>query len=320
MSVAPIIFFAYNRPLHVKQALEALMENELSDKSDLFIFSDGPKEDASTEQVERIKKVREVIKAKKWCKDVNIIESDRNKGLANSVIAGVTDIVNRFGKAIVVEDDVITSKYFLRYMNEGLDFYQSEERVLSLGSWNYFSHKVPETDTFFMRNPDSIAWATWKRAWDYFERDSVKLMDELKAHNLIDYFDLNGNYGYSQMLQDQIDGKVSSWAIRWTAVVALKNGLALYPSRSLTKHIGFGADATHCTDSFDYNKELELSKTPIEIEPIEIRENEAMLKQLIDFENELKNRRDSIAQLSKVDNRIIRKFNNLIRHLTKNKE
>lgn len=310
MNLSPIVLFTYNRPWHVLQTLEALAQNTLADQSVLYIYCDGPKENATPEQLDKIKQVREIAGRKKWCKEVYVIEQPKNKGLAPSVIDGVTEIVNRFEKIIVIEDDVLTSRYFLQYMNEGLHFYEREERVFSLGSWNYFSSKTLKEETFFLRNPDSIAWATWKRAWDYFEPDGIKLQKALRNRNLTDYFNLNihEGYNYSGMLQQQINGKVNSWAIRWLASVILQNGLALYPARSLTKHIGFGNEATHCKDDFDYNKNLELSFTPIKIQPIKVKENRVRLKDFVSFEKRLNSGQMNKSSLIWRSKRLIKRF------------
>ena len=102
MSLAPIVLFVYNRPQHTLKTLEALMQNELAEKSELFIFCDGPKADATKQDQERINKVRDLVKKKNWCKKVTIRESQVNKGLADSIVAGVTEIVNQYGKIIVL--------------------------------------------------------------------------------------------------------------------------------------------------------------------------------------------------------------------------
>ena len=112
MALAPIILFIYNRPDHTKQTLEALSNSILAPQSDLFIFADGPKNTASKEQLESIKQTRKVAASEKWCKSVTLIESETNKGLARSIIEGVTEIINKFGKVIVLEDDLVTGKYF----------------------------------------------------------------------------------------------------------------------------------------------------------------------------------------------------------------
>src|SRR5438874_2574716 len=130
MSPAPIVLFAYNRPHFTLRTLESLSANELANESELFIYADGPKAKATDRQLEAIKEVRQIIRSKQWCGKTTIIESAQNKGLANSVINGVSEVINRYGRLIVIEDDVLLSRYFLRFMNEGLEKYKDEDKVL----------------------------------------------------------------------------------------------------------------------------------------------------------------------------------------------
>ena len=140
MTHAPIVLFVYNRPAFTRRTLEALAANHGAGESELFIFSDGPAAQATAAQLAAITAVRQVIREQQWCRKVHIMESDNNKGLANSVISGVTQVIQQYGKVIVVEDDVVTSPFFLTFMNEALEKYCGEERVLSIGSWNYYYH------------------------------------------------------------------------------------------------------------------------------------------------------------------------------------
>ncbi len=240
MSYAPIALFVYNRPEHTRKTLEALQKNTLAKESELFIFSDGPK---TIEIIEKVDEVRQYLKTITGFKNVTIFEKENNIGLANSIIAGVTEIVNKYGKIIVVEDDLVTSPFFLEYMNEGLDLYENEDRVASIHGYVYpLNQNLPET--FFLRGADCWGWATWKRAWSLFEPNGQKLLENLQNKNLIEVFDLDGAYKYSYMLQKQIAGKNNSWAIRWHASTFLLNMLTLYPGKSLVLNIGQG-QGTH---------------------------------------------------------------------------
>lgn len=275
MNNAPIILFAYNRPELLRKTLTSLAGCELADSSSLFIFSDGPKANASASELQKIKEVRAIAIERKWCASVELIAAETNKGLAHSVIDGVSQIVKKYGKVIVVEDDVLLAPVFLRYMNDALELYQNDDRVVSIGSWNYFSNANDyKDDTFFFRFPDSIAWATFDRAWKLFEENGEKLMSDLKKKKLLKRFNGNLDYPYfSNMLQNQIDHKINSWAIRWTALAVLHNKLTLLPAKSLSKHIGFSPDATHEKASKDYNSDIDLNVSSIKVGPIEKAEN-----------------------------------------------
>lgn len=285
MSNAPIILFAYNRPELLRKTLTSLAACELADSSSLFIFSDGPKANASPAELQKIKDVRAIARENKWCASVELIAADSNKGLARSVIDGVSRIVNKYGKVIVVEDDVLLAPVFLRYMNDALNFYQQDERLLSIGSWNYFSTANDfKNDTFFFRFPDSIAWATFDRSWKLFEENGEKLMSDLKKKKFLKRFNGELDYPYfSNMLQDQIDHKINSWAIRWTALAVLHNKLTLLPARSLSKHIGFSPDATHEKASKDYNSDIDLNVKSIKVERIEVKESPLAIEKWRNF-------------------------------------
>ena len=197
---APIALFAYNRPWHLRQTVEALLKNSGAGQSNLFIFSDGPKNGKTVEIVEE---VRQYIKTITGFKSLTIIERHENYGLGKSIIDGVTVVCDKYNKVIVLEDDLVTSNFFLKFMNDGLKWYESEERVASVHGYMYpVKQALPQI--FFVRGADCLGWATWKRAWDLFEPDGQKLYDELQRFGLTAQFDLDGAYPFTQMLKDQI--------------------------------------------------------------------------------------------------------------------
>lgn len=262
---APIVLFVYNRLLHVQNTVEALQRNQFANKSDLYIFSDGPSEEV---EIENVQTVREYLKTINGFKSVTIIERDINLGLAQSIISGVTEIVNKYSRIIVLEDDLITSPFFLKFMNEALEFYKDEEEVISIHGYLYpVKAKLPKT--FFLRGADCWGWATWKRGWDLFEPDGKKLLYELKARRLKKQFNNNGTYPYTKMLEKQIKGENSSWAIRWYASAFLKGKLTLYPGNSLIKNIGLDDSGTHCGMSNEYDTQISMKSIAIDNIPIQ---------------------------------------------------
>lgn len=271
---APVALFAYNRLWHIQQTLEALQKNEQASESELYIFCDESRTEADADKVQS---VRNFVKAVSGFKKFNIIERDKNFGLARSVISGVTEIVNKFGRVIVLEDDMVTSPYFLRYMNEALDYYKDEERVISIHGYIYpVKAKLP--DTFFLRGADCWGWATWKRGWDLFESDGQKLLDEIKKKKLGNSFDINGAYPYTRMLEDQVIGHNDSWAIRWYASAFLQNRLTLYPGKSLVHNIGIDKSGMHCSKTDIYDTNISLESIPITTIPV--IENESVKKEI----------------------------------------
>lgn len=247
MILSPIVLFVYNRPWHTLQTIEALQKNILASESELFIYSDGAKNNQDTDKVAE---VREYIQTINGFKKITIIERDKNWGLANSIIDGVTKIINEYGKIIVLEDDLVTSPFFLKFMNEALQMYQNENEVACIHGYVYPIQNLPET--FFIRGADCWGWATWKRGWDIFEMDGQKLLNEVKQRSLQKEIDFNDSYGYTKMLKDQIMGKNNSWAVRWYVSAFLKEMLCLYPDESYVQNIGNDNSGTHCGQTNDY--------------------------------------------------------------------
>lgn len=255
MSYAPIIVFVYNRPYHTKKVLELLGKNFLAAESDVFIFSDGPKDTASQEELHNINEVRKVIREYYGFKSVSVNESDRNNGLALSIINGVTNIVNKYEKCIVLEDDLKTSPYFLTYMNDALKIYEETENVACIHGY-VEPHKKRLPETFFIKGADCWGWATWKRAWDVFNPNGQELLDELHKRHCEKHFNFNNMYNYIGMLEDQIAGKNNSWAIRWLASAYLNDMYCLYPNETLVENIGFDGTGTHCQKKDNADRKL----------------------------------------------------------------
>lgn len=242
MTLAPIILFVYNRPDHTARTLQALRQNPEAVSSDLHIYADGPK---TTLDAEKVAQVRGLLADLAGFKSTHVSVSKSNLGLANSIIRGVTEVIDNYGTAIVLEDDIVVSKFFLQFMNKALAKYAQDTRVASIHGWNFplKDRKIP--DSFFLRGADCWGWATWKRAWDLFEPDGTKLLKQLEEQNLTERFDLDGAYPYMQMLKEQIAGKNNSWAVRWHASMYLRNMLTLHPGRSLVVNIGLDGSGVH---------------------------------------------------------------------------
>lgn len=289
-NLAPIVVFVYSRPELTEQTLLSIAQNVEAKDSDLFVFSDGPKANASPETIARIDQVRAVVKAQKWCKNVTLFAAETNKGLANSVINGVTEIVNTYGKVIVVEDDVTVSPFFLQFMNDALNMYENDRRVSSIGSWNFFCPPSVSGDNFFLRHPDSIAWATFKRAWAVFNPDSFYLEKEIKNRKLARYVNLENTLNLMKMLGQQQKGKIDSWAVRWTASVVLEDMLTLYPQYPISRHEGY-AEGTHFSGvETIYDRDLELAQKPITVKLLSVAESKAAVEAYIRFQRKNDNK------------------------------
>lgn len=243
---APIVLFVYNRPYHTRRTLEALSKNELAMQSDLFIFADGAKENASSEQLLQIEETRKVIREKQWCKNVEIIESPKNKGLADSIIEGVTKIINQYGKIIVLEDDLLTGKYFLNYMNDALYKYENEAKVWHITSWRDPIATSNPNGSFFYPVMDCWGWATWADRWQHYKKDCAFFKKKFNG-KMRKAFNIDGtDKGMWQQILDNETGKINTWAIFWYATIFLNNGLCLAPCSSLVRNIGFDNSGEHC--------------------------------------------------------------------------
>lgn len=263
--LAPITLFTYARPDHTQRTVEALLRNPGVNEHHLIVYSDAPRTPDKTQSVVA---VREYLQTVKGFRSVTIHSRPHNYGLAKSIIAGVTEVLSRYERIIVLEDDMVTSPHFLSYMNEALDRFADDDRVISVHAYVYpIQQALPEA--FFLRGADCWGWATWRRGWALFNLDGQALMDELKRRDLLKAFDFNGAYGYSQMLESQIKGTNDSWAIRWYASAFLADKLTLYPGRSLVHNIGNDSSGTHCSSNTTYDAAL--STTPISLVGIEVK-------------------------------------------------
>lgn len=263
MPLAPILLFVYNRPEHVKRTLAALEQNILAKESELFIYADAarsPQDEASVAEVRKI-----IRTALPFFKQVNIIERETNWGLARSIIDGVTTQINRYERVIVLEDDLIVAPYFLKFMNDALDTYQHEEKVGHIQACD-FTQDASLPDTFLIKWTGSWGWATWKRAWKYFNPDGKALLEELQRRKLTYTFDFNGKYGYTRMLRRQTEGKNNSWAIRWNASLFLNDILSLNVGKSLVQNEGFDGSGTNCGGGNLYASRLWMN--PIQVHRI----------------------------------------------------
>jgi len=165
---APIALFVYNRPSHTRQTVEALQRCDLAEESDLIIYSDAPK---SVEQTEAVNEVRQYIHQIDGFKTVYIVRRETNLGLAQSIIDGVSSLCEKYGRVIVLEDDLVTSPYFLQFMNDALEIYKDENQVMHISGGTYPIGSMKE-ETFFLRAPFCWGWATWDRAWRHFRKNN----------------------------------------------------------------------------------------------------------------------------------------------------
>ena len=292
--LAPVVMFVYNRLDSVEQTIENLRKNESADQTDLFIFSDAAKKE---NQEENVKLVREYIHKIDGFNSVHILEAEKNKGLAKSVITGVTEIINERGKVIVVEDDLITAPQFLSFMNAALDFYESEKRIWSISGYQ-FPFEMPETYTktiYAAYRSSSWGWATWKDRWETIDWN-IEDYDSYKYNPAKIAKFCRGGTDLDKMLRCQMQGKIDSWAIRWCYNQCKQDKLTIYPTKSLVNNIGTDGRGTHC-------------------DPTSVRFKQTLATDFeYKFEHDMTVDREVMKRYRKVVNRsILRKIQNMVK-------
>lgn len=244
--LAPVILFTYNRPEHTKRTIQALAANELAEETDLYVFSDAAKKDADKGKVQEI---RDYVKTVQGFRHVELTAREQNYGLAKNVIEGVTAIVNKYGKVIVLEDDLVTNRYFLLFMNDGLDRYEQEKKVTGITGFSHFgdTFSYPCESYFNTLSGTSWSWGTWSDRWKYFDADCDDWTDMVSDKKLRKAFNYDNTYDFYKIMKMQkTDTKTNSWAIRWYWTNFRKQGLILSPTKSLVSNEGWDGTGIHC--------------------------------------------------------------------------
>lgn len=245
-SVAPIALFVYNRLDHTRRTVEALQQNLLAGGSDLFVFSDAPKDPMAGDSVSA---VREYVHGITGFRSVMVIERQENWGVDRSIIDGVSTLCERFGEVIVVEDDLVTSRWFLTYMNRALEIYRTSDSVMQVSGFNFPIQAADEQAACLLPYMSCWGWATWQRAWARFDQSAsgyAALRDDPIRRRA---FDLYGAYDYFGLLQQYIDRKTDAWDIRFYLSMFMQNGSGVFPQKSLVNNIGFDGSGVHCPPS-----------------------------------------------------------------------
>lgn len=240
MNLAPILLFTYKRLDTLKQTVAALQRNYLAKDSTMFIFSDGARKE---DDIAAVNAVRNYINTISGFKEIIIHSAEANKGLANSIIEGITKVIDQYGKVIVLEDDIVTSTNFLIFMNKALDFYEKNEKIFSIAGYTSVINN-PTDDVYFTLRSSSWGWATWENRWLNVEWN-IDNYDALKKDaKFRRAFNKMGSDMF-KMLNDQMTGKINSWAIRWAYFQFKTNRYTVFPTVSKVQNIGMGEDATH---------------------------------------------------------------------------
>ena len=238
----PIAFFAYNRPAHTRLALNSLGACDRLDECKIYIHSDGPRID---EHNAAVTQVRTIIHT--WGAEHNaqIIEQNKNLGLARSIVSGVSRLCEEYGRVIVIEDDLILHPGFIDYMLSALDRYEDEDRVAQVSGFMYPVKHDKKPDAFFLPVTTTWGWGTWNRSWKDVDWQATAALDMLKDFAVRQRFDLDGTYPYTAMLQDRIHGKNQSWGVLFYWWAFSQQKLTLHPRQSLVMNKGFDGSGYH---------------------------------------------------------------------------
>lgn len=291
ISAAPVAVFAYNRLDKIKKCLEYLEKCEMSDISDIYIFADGYRSEKDRKSVEDVQEW-----LKKYCsgttdlnckrgsgfKETHLELKEKNEGLANSIISGVTNLIGKYGKVIVVEDDILVSGFFLRYMNLALNYYQKNSRIWAIASYGYNLKALKNYphDVYLEYRASSWGWATWNDRWHTVDWE-VKDFAELEKDKRLQAKFCRGGGDLFPMLQRQMRGESDSWAIRWNYAASKQNRLTVYPKVGFVSNIGFDGSGSHTGDrgidakyfeNFDSTQDVYLKFEDIQLNQKIVRE------------------------------------------------
>jgi glycosyltransferase involved in cell wall biosynthesis len=257
MTYSPIIVFAFNRPEKLKKTINSLLSNPESKESDLFVFVDGPRADKTSDN-DKVQAVRDIVTSITGFNKVVYTFSKINKGLAQSIITGTTDVIKEYGRVIVLEDDLYVSADFLRYMNQMLDTFEHDNRVFQVSGFSCRVQRPKDYyyDVYFSGRSHSWSWGTWKDRWKTVDWD-VSDFDEMLANKKQQKaFCTYGSDLYG-MLSDYMKGRNNSWYIRFNYAMHKQSRYSVCPLRSLVRNDGFGEDATHCNTYNRYKTDFE---------------------------------------------------------------
>ncbi len=295
MMLAPVIVFAYDRPDHLKRALDALAKNDLASESVLYVYCDGAREWGGEEEevqrkaqgcyiakrygimycpkedyrayLERIEMTRLVARQQTGFKEVHVVEREKNIGLADNIVGAVTEIVNRYDRVIAFEDDIVCTRGCLTYLNDALEVYEDDDKVMHISAWMY-PNKGQFPTTFFYDSPyPAGGWATWKRAWKHFNPDVADHVafwqDKWKE------FDIEGEDHLSRQLIGNFNGTLKTWYVKWYSSMRRMDGLCLYPGTAMSNNIGWDNSGETSLSSTRYYVEHPAEYTKVERVQIE---------------------------------------------------
>jgi hypothetical protein len=305
LDLAPIVLFVYKRPVHTRKVLDALAKCKESRNSILYIFADGPKEKISYDEMRNIKEVRDLVNSENRFLSIKIVFAEKNKGCAKSIIDGVDHVIEKHGKIIVLEDDIVVSNGFLEYMNFCLKYFKDEEEIASV---NAFSHNIPNLpDYYLLKGGDCWGWGTWERGWKLFNSDAGYLYETYKDTGILEKWE-TGNL--VSTLKSAIEYPNNIWDIQWSLSLFINNKLGIWPNKSYLYNIGYDGTGTNILIDFSEITLFKPRLNNITNEKFIVRmnreENLNCREKLIDFKEQ--QNYEKLKNKKKYFNKIISKF------------
>ena len=244
-NLAPIVLFTYNKLDTLKKTVQHLKKNKLARKSNIFIYSDFYK--TNVDKI-HVLKVRKYLREIQGFKKKKIILRNKNYGLAKNIVNGVSEVMKNHSQAIILEDDILVSKYFLDYMNSSLNLYKKKKNIWHISGWNYNIKLKSEHDIYFTRTMNCWGWATWKDRWKCYKKNPKEIIKKWSLSD-INKFNFEDSYNFFSQIERNLSGQIDTWAIFWYAVIFKNKGLCVNPINTLVKNIGVGKFATNTKSS-----------------------------------------------------------------------
>jgi hypothetical protein len=260
---APIILFVYNRPEHTRQTVASLQACDLARESHLYVFADGPKSPADAPGVQA---VRQFLQSVVGFAGVTVAAREENRGLARSVISGVTEVLQKHGRAVVLEDDLVFARNYLQFMNDALDAYRGSKHIFSVSGYSY-PLPVPADftdDVYLLPRASSWGWATWRDRWEQADWEVADYPQFLLSQSVQDGF-AEGGRDLVYMLQKQQRGRIDSWAVRWSYAHYKHGAYCLFPAKSKVHNTGNDKSGTHSPRTTRFRTEV--SGAPYRLTP-----------------------------------------------------
>lgn len=280
---APIILFAFNRPDHLKITMETLAKCELANQSRVIVVMDGPRD--GEDRCKQAIMIRDLQLVSGFA-NVEVRTRELNVGLEQSISTGITAVMTEYGRAIVLEDDILVSPHFLRFMNDALEFYRDKKQVWHISGWNF---PIPVADlapSFLWRTALGWGWATWADRWQYYKRDPhalIQCWDQID----IQEFNLYGSFDFWGQVVKNASGQLHTWAIFWYAIIFEHGGLCLNPTRAMTTNIGFDGSGTHDAGiefTLAYDPQFDYAKDSL---PTVLQENRQVVSAIIQYNKQM---------------------------------